>query len=167
MNPQAEYQTPRWLWDSLNEEFQFTYDLAATPDNALTDRYSVGPCKGPLWLCECGLCVVLRGERIFCNPPFDDMPPWVAQWDTLARHNVVVAIHRADPSVGWWRRVVEFGAKEVRFPPKRVNFDHSPRCGCKACLTGTKASNDSPIAISIWGPGRRRKAPVVRWLWES
>jgi hypothetical protein len=53
-------RTPRELWDPLNEEFQFTLDVAASSANALTDHYFdleknglVKPWSGVVW----------------CNPP--------------------------------------------------------------------------------------------------
>ena len=34
-----EWTTPRWLFDRLNERFQFTIDVAATQENRLCDAW--------------------------------------------------------------------------------------------------------------------------------
>ena len=57
-----DWQTPRSLFDPLNDEFRFTVDAAASPDNALL------PC---FWTPETdALNQDWSGHRVWCNPPY-------------------------------------------------------------------------------------------------
>jgi phage N-6-adenine-methyltransferase len=66
-----EFATPQWLFDSLNAEFNFTRDLAATRENAKCPLYIPKEAdslhldwsvfKGWLWL----------------NPPYTPLKPWI------------------------------------------------------------------------------------------
>jgi len=38
-----EFSTPQWLFDKLNEEFNFEYDLACTEQNAKCEKYLAYP----------------------------------------------------------------------------------------------------------------------------
>lgn len=57
----AEWETPQDLFDKLNEEFHFTLDVCATPENTKCEHYYTSeqdglsqPWKGVIW----------------CNPPY-------------------------------------------------------------------------------------------------
>jgi len=57
-----EWATPQSVFDSLNKEFKFTLDPAATKQNA--------KCKKFFTVKEDGLKQSWLGERVFCNPPY-------------------------------------------------------------------------------------------------
>lgn len=88
-----EAGTPPLLFATLHAEYRFTVDCCAVKHNAKLARYwSPG---------DNGLAMPWRGERVWCNPPWRDIPPW------LERH------HEADRAVyllpartdrEWWRR---------------------------------------------------------------
>lgn len=59
-------RTPDELWLPLHDEFRFTLDAAARPWNSKTPRH-----------CTDGLSESWAGERVWCNPPFSDVRPWV------------------------------------------------------------------------------------------
>ena len=63
-----DYRTPRWLFDLLNQEFHFTIDGCASPQNALCPRYCT--------LEQDALRQDWAGERVWWNPPFDDLGAW-------------------------------------------------------------------------------------------
>ena len=56
------WATPQEFFDTLNEEFQFTLDACALPENAKCSRYFT-----PL---DDGLIQDWGGHTVFCNPPY-------------------------------------------------------------------------------------------------
>ena len=90
-------ETPPCVWVPLHAEFDFTLDAAASHENAKLHRYCtlegsfhrLGTVCGQL-SAETGLALSWEGERVWCNPPFSRLRPWVEKaWDELAE---VVAI---------------------------------------------------------------------------
>ena len=64
-------RTPREFFAPLHERFAFTIDAAASEDNALLPRY---------WTrAHDALHLRWSGERVWCNPPYSDVPSWVAK----------------------------------------------------------------------------------------
>jgi site-specific DNA-methyltransferase (adenine-specific) len=150
--PQAkrqDWETPWWLFDLLDDEFDFTVDAAANDQNAKMDRY---------WTEEIdGLAQDWIGETLFINPPFRarDLKKWTerawhASRDALTRVVMVVPV-KADQS--WWH---EFAIKtEIRFIKGRIKF-----VGAKNTITGPVAvlvfgRNIRPIMKTIRIPGRK------------
>lgn len=65
-----EWETPRWLFDELNNDFHFTLDPCATSKNAKCKKYYTAQ--------EDGLEKSWKGERVFCNPPYGrEISKWV------------------------------------------------------------------------------------------
>ena len=89
-----EWETPRWLFDRLNERFQFTLDAAATPGNALCEKYHVWPD---------GLCD-WTGERVFVNPPYSDIKAWAEHFTKQAgKAQLIVALVPARVDTRWFQ----------------------------------------------------------------
>lgn len=61
--------TRREFFDPLHAEHQFTVDVAASDANALLPRY--------LTRDRDGLTALWRDERVWCNPPYSNIPAWV------------------------------------------------------------------------------------------
>lgn len=64
-------RTPHDLFDALNAEHHFTLDAAASEQNALLPKYCTRAIDG--------LSYSWRGERVWCNPPFSRLEPWVTK----------------------------------------------------------------------------------------
>lgn len=65
-----DYGTPRRLFEELNDEFEFTIDVAASSENAKCARFYSEK--------DDGLSKSWEGEVVFCNPPYGkELPKWV------------------------------------------------------------------------------------------
>jgi hypothetical protein len=68
-----DWATPRWLFDVLHAENNFTVDLCAAEYNAcLPRRFGPGSSLG-----EDGLAASWAGESGFGNPPYEDVGSWL------------------------------------------------------------------------------------------
>ena len=108
-----EWETPAWLYDALDHEFAFTFDGAATDANAkcrkaATASDTTNPDED--W----------RDERVFCNPPYSDIEPFVRRaLARVAEVSVLLLPVRTDSD--WFRLLVESGV-ELRWFRKRIAF---------------------------------------------
>lgn len=112
-----EWATPQSLFDAYDWEFGFTVDSAANPDNAKVANFF-----------EDGLTADWGGHRVWCNPPYSDILPWVKKASELkAEVSVLLLPVRFDTD--WWSAYVWDPAKkqprenvEIRKFRKRVRF---------------------------------------------
>lgn len=94
--------TRRDFFDPLNDEHQFTLDAAASDANHLCERYYTRETDG--LLCTWG------GARVWCNPPYSRLEPWVAKaWFEMrnACDRVVMLLQANRCEQGFWQRWVE------------------------------------------------------------
>jgi hypothetical protein len=99
--------TPANIFDPLHEEFGFTMDGAASEQNALLPRAST--LEQPLrWY----------GERVFCNPPWSDIAPFL---ELAASAELAVLLVPARTNAKWFHKALALGAK-VRFFLGRPKF---------------------------------------------
>jgi len=109
-----EFETPQWLFDSLNKEFNFTFDLACSIYNTKCDQFytkesdslkkSWHELKGWLWL----------------NPPYSPLKPWIikAQQENKLGAKVVVLC----PPIISTKYFASHLPSEIRFIIGRVPF---------------------------------------------
>lgn len=95
-------RTPRALFDPLNVVHRFTLDAAASDANALCQKYYTRHTDGLLrsW----------SGERVWCNPPFSRLEPWVAKaWSEMRDdcHLVVMLLPANRCEQGFWQTWIE------------------------------------------------------------
>ncbi len=100
-------RTPRAFFEKLNGRFGFTLDGAATAENALLPRFSTE--QAP---------VSWEGERVFCNPPWSDVRPFVELAPTA---KVACLLVPARTNCKWFHRALELGGKPEFFLGK-LNF---------------------------------------------
>ena len=77
-----EWRTPIHFFKELDREFHFTVDVAATAENALCGRYYTKEQDGLQqdWSHTARweeFDVLLASEVVWCNPPYQDIYPWV------------------------------------------------------------------------------------------
>jgi phage N-6-adenine-methyltransferase len=117
-----DWETPDDLYKKLDEEFHFTFDLAASPHNTKCEKFcSIGslhhPWKGVCWL----------------NPPYGNtkgnrLSDWVkkAHEETKDSDTTVVMLIPARTNTNWWHLYC-MRAYEIKFingRPKFGDADH-------------------------------------------
>lgn len=99
--------TPRDFFSRLNDEFDFSLDGAADSQNALLPKFSTR--DAPLsW----------SGERVFCNPPWSNIPPFI-ELAPIAESAVLLVPARTN--CRWFHRALALGA-EPRFFLGKLRF---------------------------------------------
>lgn len=99
-------ETPWEFFEPLNERFGFTLDVAALPHNAKCERFYTPE--------DDGLAQAWTGERVWCNPPYSNIEPWVAkaqdEWafaDQKGCDAIVMLLPANRTEQKWWQRHVE------------------------------------------------------------
>lgn len=166
---EPNWRTPRKLVLSLDKEFDFHFDAAASKDDRVVPIH-LGPGSE---YGEDSLVVDWqkfisghRGKAIFCNPPYSQgkpIDPWMEKmaWAGIQGPAPVVGIIPYSPQTKWWRKFVmgmditlgnwtdidKFPvtrATEVRLFPYRLKFD--PPEGHTGSVSGANVNT----AIVIW-----------------
>lgn len=115
-------ETPWEFFTPLQERFGFTIDVAALPQNAKSERFYTPD--------EDGLAQSWTGERVWCNPPYSNIAPWVEKaWSEAGRAPLVVMLLPANRTEQrWWQEHVEphrdrdTSRLTVEFLPGRLRF---------------------------------------------
>lgn len=147
--------TPPDLFAQLHERFRFTIDVAAAPHNAKLPRFFTRERSGLLhpW----------TGERVWCNPPFSAIGPWVRKAWHERNPLTVMLVPANRTEQPWWQEHVEpyrdrCDARMFRteFLPGRIRFlrpgqerigpNERPLFGC-ALLVWNRAGDVDPYAI--------------------
>lgn len=130
-----DWETPLWLFESLDAEFHFTLDPCCTHETA--------KCKKHYTPTEDGLNQDWGGEIVFCNPPYSR--PWQDLWvqkcveEAKKPGTVVVALLPARTDTDRFHKYI-YGKAEIRFLKGRVSFlDHGkeankPLFGSMICI---------------------------------
>lgn len=165
-----EWQTPLWLYETLDKEFHFDLDPAATGENSLADYYFDKEQNGLTseWF-----------DSVYVNPPYSQLRKWVQKGFEQARDNptvkrVVMLVPARTDTQAWWQ-YVRFG--EVRFLPGRLKFGLSEAdreivalrnldrvAAGKAPLNPENTSAPFPSAIVVfYGGGYLYKPETFYW----
>lgn len=107
------WQTPSSLFHSLDLEFNFGCDVAASAENKLCSvHYDENDnALNQEWF-----------DNNWCNPPYSDIAPWVEK--AIEQHRsgkTTVMLVPSDTSVKWFKRAFE-SCNEVRFISGRLSF---------------------------------------------
>lgn len=96
------------MFEALHAEFGFTLDGASEPGNGLLPLASTA--EHPIdW----------TGHRVFCNPPWSNIRPFV---DMAATAELAVFLVPARTNVAWFHHAIASGAKP-RFFKGRPKFE--------------------------------------------
>lgn len=114
-----------------NERFGFTLDVAASHHNAKCAQYFIEA--------DDGLAQSWAGQRVWCNPPYSDIRPWVEkawrEWHSGQAELIVMLLPNNRCEQGWWQDLVEPyrdrhplpGYVRVEFLRGRLRFIQSGR----------------------------------------
>lgn len=111
------WETPQDLFDKLNEEFHFTLDVCALPENAKCSKFYTPQGNGLLQPWE-GTC--------WCNPPYGrDVGKWVQKaYESAVNGATVVMLLPARTDTRWFHDYI-WGYAEVRFIKGRLKFGNA------------------------------------------
>jgi site-specific DNA-methyltransferase (adenine-specific) len=109
------WATPQDFFDKLNEEFDFTLDVCALPENAKCKDFYTPELDG--------LTQPWTG-RVWCNPPYGrQIGEWVrrAFFASVSGAEVVVMLLPARTDTRWFHEYI-YGKAEIRFIKGRLKF---------------------------------------------
>lgn len=136
------WETPQDFFDALKEEFHFTLDACALPENAKVAEFFSPDQDG------------LRQEwtgTVWCNPPYGrEIGRWVEKaWVSSRQGATVVMLLPARTDTIWFHRYI-YGRSEIRFVKGRLKFGNAknsaPFPSMVVIFRGTKeANNESTV----------------------
>lgn len=107
-------ETPQWLFEKLNEHFNFFWDACATKHNqkVLQGRRRDVKLADDYDYLKANLKAVVDqswkpGDVIFMNPPYSNVEPFIVKAWRDAQDFKVVALLRDDPTTDWYNWIVE------------------------------------------------------------
>lgn len=134
--------TPDGLFRQFDDEFGFTLDVAALPDNAKCDRFYTPD--------DNDLTQPWAPDRCWMNPPYSDIEPWTKK--ALAESQdgaLVVALLPVRTDLLWFHRDVLAAGAEIRFVRGRIRFGRHG-IGLPMWVTAPH-----PSMIVVWSPNAR------------
>lgn len=136
------WETPQDFFDALKEEFHFTLDACALPENAKVEKYFTPDQDG------------LRQEwtgTVWCNPPYGrQIYRWVEKaWFSAKKGTTVVMLLPARTDTRWFHRYI-YGRSEIRFVKGRLKFGNAktsaPFPSMVVIFRGKKEVKNGPTA---------------------
>lgn len=109
-----DWTTPKYLFDELNKEFNFTVDLCADEDNKLCEKYYSKENDGML--------ADLTDEVVFCNPPYgrQNTSKWIEKCATSNAKICVMLIPARTDTIAFHTYI--YNKAEIRFIKGRLKF---------------------------------------------
>ena len=161
-----EWETPPDFWAVLNEEFDFQLDAAASSDNTKCYHYyskddnALSPDRP--WVAygarsTDGLVEVGWQLRVYCNPGFRDMMPWVKKCYAEAQKHPDALVGLVGPlSAAKWFAFCVKNADEIRILTPRIQFVAPP---------GVKQSSNSKDNVLIVFRQKTMPCPAIITVW--
>ncbi|MBS0978694.1 DNA N-6-adenine-methyltransferase [Levilactobacillus brevis] len=133
------WETPQAFFDKLNRQYQFSFDLAASVDNAKCQNFFTeeDDSLSQNWHIIAG--------NLFLNPPYGrELRKWVqkAYEESLKKHDAcIVLLIPARTDTSYWHDFI-FGKAQIKFLRGRLKFE----------LNGeSKDAAPFPSALVIYG----------------
>lgn len=109
-----DWETPQWLFDQLNKEFNFTLDVASSKENH--------KCKKYFTELENGLEQDWSNNIVWCNPPYGrDIYNWVKK--ASESNTTVVMLLPARTDTRWFHDYI-YNKAQIRFLRGRLKFSN-------------------------------------------
>ena len=148
-----DWQTPKELFDKLNDEFHFGTDVACNDQNRLCSFHYNNSLIPDWFVCPYG--------PFWMNPPYSkpnlDLFTKKA-YEESQKGCTVVGLLPCDCSTGWFKKYV-MKAHEIRFLSRRVQFIDPD--------TGKRGKNGPTFGsiIVVWKPGHVDAPEVSSYEW--
>ena len=143
-NPDVDDRAlPQSDFEKFDARFGFTVDAASSIENRKCERH---------WTVkDNGLDQPWNGERVYCNPPYSDIWPWVQKaWQERNADLIVLLLPANRTEQRWWQDGIEPYRNKigtvlsVEFLPGRLRFlkagqkairpNERPPFGCVLCI---------------------------------
>ncbi len=127
-----DWETPAYIFDVLDEEFQFTLDPCATSETTKCEEFYTTESDG--------LVQDWGKHRVFCNPPYSQLKAWADKCRESAQAGalVVMLIAARTDTIAWHEHIL--GKGDIRFIKGRIKF------------VGAKWQAPFPSALVIFRP---------------
>jgi phage N-6-adenine-methyltransferase len=137
----GEWSTPQDFFDTMDKEFSFDLDAAATEENKKCPQYL----KDALSVCWSDF-----GKSIWCNPPYGrGLGEWFKKAREASERATVVMLVPARTDVAWFHDHVYHVADEIRFIRGRLKFG------------GQKNSAPFPSMLIVYGKRTKSHTSLV------
>lgn len=84
----------------FHSHYRFTIDVAASAHNAKLPRYYTRE--------DDGLAQSWAGERVWCNPPYSTLRPWIEKaWAEADAELIAMIVPANRTEQGWWQELIE------------------------------------------------------------
>jgi phage N-6-adenine-methyltransferase len=137
--------TPLNWFSDVHLRFNFTLDVAASASNHKLPRY--------FDIATNGLSQPWVGERVWCNPPFSDITPWVQKaWiETQSAPVIVMLVPANRTEQAWWHQYIE-PYRDRAGSPLRVEFIRHRLRFIAAGNSDVQANERPPfgVCLLIW-----------------
>ncbi len=129
-----EWYTPQYLFDELNEKYQFTLDPCASHENAKCDKYFT--------IEDDGLTKDWSKDIVFMNPPYGrNIKHWIKKaYEESVKGATVVCLIPARTDTTYWHDYIFNNAYNIKFLKGRIKFG------------GASNSAPFPSAIVVFKP---------------
>lgn len=113
------WQTPRWLFDYMDNLNQYVCDIAASDYNHLCNEYVTEQQNAFIFDFS-----IFEGNSVWCNPPYSDINPWV---DLAIKNRNQFGVGTtllvpADTSVKWFEKALNSCDKVYFIVGGRISF---------------------------------------------
>lgn len=160
-NPDVDDRAlPSDVFEPLQTRFRFTVDAASSIDNRKCEKH---------WtVVDNGLAQSWAGERVYCNPPYSDIGPWIRKaWDERLAELVVMLLPANRTEQKWWQDGIEPFRDRVGSPLK-VEFLQGRLRFLKAGQQTIKPNERPPFGcvLCIWDrcyglePSKQKQLPL-------
>lgn len=133
-----EWVTPQWLFDKLDEEFNFTLDPCSNNDNAKCKKFYTEK--------ENGLKQNWDNDVVFMNPPYGgNTNKWIRKaWIESKKGATVVCLIVSSTDRSYWHKYIFPYASQIRFLRGRLKFSNTK-------FSNTKSTAPFASAIIVFG----------------
>lgn len=154
-----DWATPQWLFDKLNDEFEFQLDVCADHNNHKCNSYITEDKDSLKWDWKqykvATESFASPDLSCFLNPPYGrGIGSWMKKaYEESLKGCVVVCLVPARTDTSWWWKYC-IQADEIRFIKGRLKFGNSKNCA------------PFPSAIIVFDGPKKEKTPGDVWWWD-